>query len=101
MVLVGYEDCLVAKLISEYISELSCLNFLTEMFSYRYHLMVIIKKWMKLSPNPFLFSRLLTSITIAIKIILIFEPTISTTKFICVFQCSFKTHYLLIFGALL
>ena len=41
----------------------------------------------------------MTSVTIAIKIFLIFGPTSSSTKFIHVFQFSSKTIYLLIFGA--
>ena len=71
------------------------------MFSYRFHLLIIRKKWIELSPNPSFILKLIDFSNNCNNFFLIFEPTIFSTKFIYVFfQFSFKT-LLSIFGALL
>ena len=44
--------CKIIRTVFEYAEEISYLNFLTEMFSYHCHLLVIRKKWLELSPHP-------------------------------------------------
>ena len=83
IVLIGYADCLIARFNEQFLSTFRNYYFLTEMFSYRFHLLVIRKKWMELSPNPSFVLKVIE--TIFNNFFLSFDTTISS-KFIHVFQ---------------
>ena len=72
-----------------------------EKFSSRFHLLVIRKKWMELSPN---FSFVLIVIEFynnCVKNFLVFEPKVSSKKLIHIFQVSFQDTLFFDFVALL